>query len=479
MEDFFMELASKSYLCRLMKVLKYFIVILIFLSCKNKEFSSIDNPVEEDKIAGTRVVFNDIGGYTIEEDSLEGKGLSSVYLGSLYDPIFGRTDASFYMNFEIDGGQSNVSLGVNPMIDSMVLYLKYSTSIYLDTLQTLKITVNELNEKVSVQTKFNAKTKLDVLAKNLVERADSVFDIKKKRVVDIADTITGYLKIKLDTSTWTRIQGSLASTDVLQSSFKGIYITTETSIYDNKKGAMATLNVADSRSALVCFYHRKDSVQIKGKLLLTSKTASSLTFNRYSPIYTAGNLGVPGKSIDLSNSLDSTKVNKKLFLHGFGAYAAKLNLSGYTPDNNPSFLNNPTSRAAKYFDSIRNIGGQIAINRALILLKPDANYFSTDYKRPLSLFMTGFDTLGKEVLLQETLLDNSGNFLNGTFDDIKNAYVFNITQTMQKLVERKLKLKGFRISVGAGNRSPNRVVLDLDKNSANKPELEIYYTRLK
>jgi Domain of unknown function (DUF4270) len=240
---------------------------------------------------------------------------------------------------------------------------------------------------------------------------------------------------------------------------------------------MATLNVSDARSALVCFYHRKDST--KGKLLLTSKTASSLTFNRYSPIYTLGNLGIPGKSIDLSNSLDSSKVNKKLFLHGFGAYAAKLNLSGYTPDNNNlSFLNNPTSRAAKYFDSIRNIGGQIGINRALILLKPDANYFSTDYKRPLSLFLTGIDTLGKIVVLQETILDNSGNFLNGTFDDIKNAYVFNVTQTMQKLVERKLKLKGFRISVGAGNRSPNRVVLDLDKNSANKPELEIYYTRL-
>jgi Domain of unknown function (DUF4270) len=461
-----------------MKLLKYIIIVLIFLSCKNKEFSNIDNPVEEDKIAGTRVVFNDIGGYTIEEDSLEGKGLSSVYLGSIYDPIFGRTDASFYMNFEIDGGQSNVSLGVNPKIDSMVLYLKYSTSTYLDTAQVLKITVNELNEKVSVQTKFNTKTKLNVLAPNLVMKADSVFDTKRRRVVDAADTITGYLKIKLDTSTWTRIQGSLASTDALQSSFKGLYITTETSLFNNGKGVMATLNVADARSALVCFYHRKDSVSIKGKLLLTSKTASSLTFNRYSPVYIPGNLGMPGKSVDLSNSLDSSKVNKKLFLHGFGAYAAKLNLSGYTPNNNLSFLNNPTTLAAKYFDSIRNIGGQIAINRALILLKPDASYFSTDYKRPLSLFLTGIDTAGKIVLLQETILDISGNFLNGTFDDIKNAYVFNITQTMQKLVERKLKLKGLRVSVGAGNRSPYRVVLDLDKNSATKPELEIYYTRL-
>jgi hypothetical protein len=462
-----------------MKVLKYFIVVLIFLSCKNKQFTSIDNPVEEDKIAGTRVVFNDIGGYTIEEDSLETKGLSSVYLGSLYDPIFGRTDASFYMNFEIDGGQSNVSLGVNPVIDSMVLYLKYSTGIYLDTLQPLKITVNELNEKVSVQTKFNAKTKLNVSASNLVDRADSIFDLKKKRVVAAADTITGFLKIKLDTSTWSRIKGSLTSTDVLQSSFKGLYITTETTIYNNGKGAMATLNVSDPRSALVCFYHKDSSgVNIKGKLLLTSKTASSLTFNRYSPIYTTGNLGIPSKSMELSNSLDSTKVNKKIFLHGFGAYAAKLNLSGYTQDNNLSFLNNPTNMAAKYFDSIRNIGGQIAINRALILLKPDANYFSNDYKRPFSLFITGFDSLGKEVVLPETKLDPTGNFLNGTFDDIKNAYVFNITQTMQKLVERKLKFRSLRISVSNGSRSPNRIVLDLDRNTVTKPELEIYYTRL-
>jgi Domain of unknown function (DUF4270) len=460
-----------------MKVLKCFIVVLIFLSCKNKEFSSIDNPVEEDKIAGTRVVFNDIGGYTILDDSLESKGLSSVYLGSLYDPIFGRTDASFYMNFEIEGGQSNVSLGINPVIDSMVLYLKYSSSTYLDTAQVLKISVNELNEKVSVQTKFNAKTKLDVLAKNLVEKADSLFVINRKRVVAVADTITSYLKIKLDTGTWARIKGSLASTDVLQSSFKGLYITTETSLFNNGKGAMATLNVSDARSALVCFYHQKDSTKTK-RLNLTSKTASTLTFNRYSPVYTSGNLGLPAISIDLNNSLDPTKVNKKLFLHGFGAYVAKLNLSGYTPDNNLSFLANPTNLAARYFDSIRNIGGQIGINRALILLKPETNYFSVDYKRPLFLSMKAYTFSGNKISMLEDSLDITGGFLGGAYDDIKGAYVFNITQTMQKLVERKLALRSLRISVGAENRSPNRVVLDLDRNSVNKPELEIYYTRL-
>jgi hypothetical protein len=341
----------------------------------------------------------------------------------------------------------------------------------------LKISVNELNEKVSVQTKFNAKTKLDVLAKNLVEKADSLFVINRKRVVAVADTITSYLKIKLDTGTWARIKGSLASTDVLQSSFKGLYITTETSLFNNGKGAMATLNVSDARSALVCFYHQKDSTKTK-RLNLTSKTASTLTFNRYSPVYTSGNLGLPAISIDLNNSLDPTKVNKKLFLHGFGAYVAKLNLSGYTPDNNLSFLANPTNLAARYFDSIRNIGGQIGINRALILLKPETNYFSVDYKRPLFLSMKAYTFSGNKISMLEDSLDITGGFLGGAYDDIKGAYVFNITQTMQKLVERKLALRSLRISVGAENRSPNRVVLDLDRNSVNKPELEIYYTRL-
>ncbi len=465
-----------------MKIFKYIAIILVFYSCKNKEFTGVDNPVDEDRIAGTRVVFNDIGGYTIEEDSLEGKGLSTSYLGSIFDPVYGRTDASFYMNFEIEGGQSNVSIPANVVIDSLVLYFKYANVNYIDIdsakKQKFNFTVNEVNEVLTSDTKFNTKTKLATSNIDLVKSSDAYFDLGKKRVIKIGDTATSYFKIKLDTNLWTKIKNNLTNSTALQSAFKGLYVTTENTPYiSGEKGAIATLNLADLKAGLYCFFHDKDSTKVK-QLLLTSRTSSSFAFNRYLPVYNLGNTVVPNKNFDLNDSINPLKVNKRVYLQGFGGYAAKLNLSGYSKNANPSFSLPSKNRAFTYFDSIRNLGGQIAINRALLILKPDLMLASTDFNRPTTLFMTAFDSIGKDVLLQETSLDASGNYLNGTYDDIKGGYVFNLTQTMQKLVNKKLKLKGLKLVIVRANRVPNRVVIDLDSQSPQKPVLEVYYTRL-
>ncbi len=463
-----------------MKIFKYIACLLVFLACKNKEFTGVDNPVEEDRIEGTRVVFNDIGGYTIEEDSLEGKGLSTSYLGSIYDPVYGRTDASFYMNFEIEGGQSNVSIPANSKIDSIVLYFRYANVNYIDTegTQKFKITVNEVDEKLTSSTKFNTKTKLLTSTVDLVKSADDVFKLAQKRVIKIGDTVISYLKIKLDTTIWTKIKSNLTSSDALQSAFKGLYITTENSPYiSGEKGGIATLSLSDTKAGLYCFFHELDSTKVK-QLLLTSITSSSFVFNRYLPIYNLSSGTNPAKTFDLSDSVNPIQVNKRIYLQGFGGYAAKLNLSGYSKNANPSFSLPFANNAARYFDSIRNLGGQIAINRALLILKRDLSVSTMNFDRPTSLFMTAFDSTGKDVLLQETSLDVSGTYLNGTYDDIKEGYVFNLTQTMQKLVNRKLRLKGLKLVILRANRVPNRVVIDLDAKSTQKPILEVYYTRL-
>ncbi len=471
-----------------MKIVKFFIIVLVFLSCKNKDFVNVDNPVEEDKIAGTRVVFNDIGGYTIQDDSLDVKNLPSAYLGSSFDPIFGRTDASFYMNFEIDGGISNYTFGTNPRIDSTVLYLKYNLlkPVYLDTAQLLRLSVYELTEKLTSTMKFNSKTKLSVdntkdLANSLTSNLITHLNARTKYVIVKGDTVNNLLRIKLDTIIWNRIKSALTNAEALQNSFKGVYITTENGIYTIGKGAIATLNLTDPKSGLYCYYKEalsatKDTNKV---LRLTSKTTSSLSLNRYSPVYMPDNMGVPGRSNDLINSFESNATNKRVFIHGFGAYVAKLNVSGYCTDNNPSFVANPTSKAAAYFDSIRSRGEQVAINRALITLKADINYPETPYLRPQSLFITAYDSTGKIVVLRESSSDFDGTgYINGLYNSIEQKYVFNVTITMQKLISRKLKLKAFRIIASAGNVTPYRVVLDLDANSPKKPELEIYYTRL-
>src|ERR1700739_1794942 len=72
-------------------------------------------------------------------------------LGSLNDPIFGRTDASIYANFEGPAGFScgaTGSIGPNPVLDSAVLILYYNVSIPFigDTTDPLSVNVFLLNE---------------------------------------------------------------------------------------------------------------------------------------------------------------------------------------------------------------------------------------------------------------------------------------------------------------------------------------------
>jgi hypothetical protein len=466
-----------------MKWFKFTVVLLLFASCKNKDFTDINNPVIEDQISGTKVVFNDIGGYTVLEDSLFGTNIGSVYLGSAYDPLFGRTDASFYMSFEVETGATGTTIPANAVIDSIVLYLKYANQVYLDTMQSLKITVNELNQKLD-KDKFNTKTRLSVLPQDLVLSADQNFklDIARKRVITAGDTTRSILKITLNKSIlWPKILSGLISTDSLQSKFKGLFVSTETSNFDGGKGALATFNPTDNKTNLICFYSVPGDTSPQKRLNLTSRTSASNAFNLYTPVYFPGNLGLPSLAFNLQDSTNPVMVNKNLFIQGFGSFAAKINLSGYTNDpSNQSFTGFPTKNAAKYFDSIRALGGQIAVNRALLILKTNTAGPFTDatYKRPFALFATAYDSIGQEVLLTETINDLSGNYLKGTYDDIRGGYVFNITLTMQKLILRKLRLNALRLSVSNGNRNLTRTVLNIDQTSVDKPQLEIYYTRL-
>ena len=86
-----------------------------------------------------------IKAYAIPDDSVYSARLTYAQIGSMYDPIFGRTTATFYS--QAITTTARVRFGTNPVFDSAFLYLPYKAA-YGDTLSNMTLHVYQLTESI-------------------------------------------------------------------------------------------------------------------------------------------------------------------------------------------------------------------------------------------------------------------------------------------------------------------------------------------
>ena len=83
--------------------------------------------------------------YSVIQDSIRSDKTTTNMLGSLYDPVFGLTTASFCTQFLLSS--EGTDFGINPVLDSVVLMLKYN-SLYGDSNALQRVRVYELDEDI-------------------------------------------------------------------------------------------------------------------------------------------------------------------------------------------------------------------------------------------------------------------------------------------------------------------------------------------
>ena len=134
------------------KILILFFVIIILLSaCDESSELGLEVQPNSDKIE----IFNNFLTQTEQlpsfalttesVDSLRSDEPSSLLLGSIDDPIFGENISSFLTQISLS--QSNIDLGSNPIVDSVVLSYSYS-GYYGDLTSLNNIQVNYSDEKI-------------------------------------------------------------------------------------------------------------------------------------------------------------------------------------------------------------------------------------------------------------------------------------------------------------------------------------------
>ncbi len=427
------------------------LILLIFPSCR-KDNSNIGIDLIDDQLG---VVFNDtlyLQTHTIREDSLPTSNRSVTSLGTYDDPVFGKTTASVYSQFLLS--TSNPPFA-GSTCDSVVLTVAFNNKTFYGTLDPQRFMVYQLTESFYKDSTYYSN---DTLLMNSVPIGDVVvtpnpFD----SVVILGDSLTPQMRIRLSQSFGDYVlnasSSDLSSNTSFANYFKGIYITALPHTTTGRKaGGIMYLSWSDPSTRITIYYHNQfgshhDMDQQQYPLVIDQNTAS---FNHFEHDYS----GRPAIDQQL---LESDTVGKDLvYVQGLSGLKTKF-------------------RVYDLMDL--EDSGDIAINKAELVLREDISTHDNDYQTPPKLALVALDSAGKQQLLTDYL--EGETYFGGIYDAVKKEYRFNIARHLQELLNGEKTDYGLVLVVSGGAVSANRVVLGGGKpTSPYKMRLRLAYTKL-
>ena len=433
-----------------------FITILSYsvLSC-TKDISSIGldlvEPVDLLTMGYTDTV--KIVAYTIPDDSVYTHNLSVnngyyIQVGSMYDPIFGKTTSDLYSQLYLS--QSRTRFGTDPVFDSAFLYLPYY-SAYGDTLTNMTFRVYNLTEDIvdSLHSFSYNKLSYDPVPIGQItfqpRPSDSSYYQGKKHAP--------MLRIPINKKFGNTILG-ITDTSVLNSNanfvkvFKGICIIAEPQNTPGK-GSICTFRMPADYFKLQMHYHNP------GDTALTYNFAISYSTSRFQNYDHNGYAeAVPLLRQQLEG--DTNLGQQYLFAQGLAGTKIKIRFP---------YL-------AQWFDSEK-----IVINDAQLILGNSS--VSTVFPRPSSLLLRGIGENGSTSPVSIVDENEGSGYFDGRYDAATNSYRFRITRYVQQMLTGKVRDNGFHLLVPSSAINGARLVLNGTSSPQSDLKLYLRYTKLK
>ncbi|MFZ4520530.1 MAG: DUF4270 domain-containing protein [Bacteroidales bacterium] len=344
--------------------------------------------------------------FSVRQDSVRTDKTSSLLMGSMVDPVFGKTTAGFFSQLRLSS--EGVDFGTTPVLDSLVLMLFYN-GYYGDTSTRQNVKVYEISDEFSYDSLRFSNQKLATYPTILADQdfvphvTDSVSVYGEKNPAHLRinlGKLTNYLGRKiLEAPT-----DALASNTAFIKFIRGIYVKASPV---NSKGALLNFSISSGVSKMVVYFHngidpKDDSLHYD--LLLNENCARFVNFDHN---------GYLDASYDLKQQIlnhDSAEGANKLFLQGMGGVKIKLKFP--------------------YMKEFAK-GKVVAINDAVLELKNLET--DTTYAPPLSITMIRQDSVGRIGYLVD---DNEGTaYFGGTYNKKTRSYFFRLTQHMQNILQ--------------------------------------------
>lgn len=391
--------------------------------------------------------------FICSEDSLRTDETGKSLLGSMTDPLFGKTTIDLACQYRLTYFPDYQD---DAVADSIFLYLFYR-NFYGDTITPQKLTIYELDQSIYDTERYYQDVDLSAMKKEL-PLGECEFIPKREIAIDTTtgsiDTLYQTLKIPLDLSLAEKIvtadSTDLANIDAFLEYFKGLYIE----VADvTEKGTILTLDLLSNNtingSAVLIYYHETNPESGEPDTLSTPLIVTDLSarVNSYRHDYSA---------TSFAGQLDREQENAgNLYIQSTGGLRSKVYLPGLDT----------------WKDSVN-----VAINKAELVFHIDTTISDiAALPPPNQLLLTIIDDEGKEFLPKDYSFSSS--FYGGKLNTSDYTYRFNIAQHIQEVLKGNFTNNGFYLSTANKTGEFKRVVLR-GGNNQNGIELRIAYSKI-
>jgi len=386
--------------------------------------------------------------YSSLVDSVTTSGTPVSLFGSINDPVFGITNATFSAQFRLS--EIAYSFGPSPVLDSLVLSLK-PLGAYGDSMTTNRIRIFELTEQMVSDSSYYSSSNVEFSSVLLAEE-QFVANFSDSVVVG-PDTLEPHLRINLSSLTNELGQKLINATDEQMTSnddfiefFYGLRLE---AVEDFSGTGLIYFDLEDALSKMTVYYSNADEDSLDYDYNLTG---SSIRFGNFTHDYSLGDM-------DFRNQV----------------------LSGDTAMGRNVIYAQPLAgvKSRIFLPYIKNWyeDGPISVVEAKLILD---GYEEDPYNgAPPSLILLRINSDGTTSPLDEIL--QGQDFFGGYYDDELNRYFFRITGYIQYLMTGEGENLGLELHVDAGGYIANRFLVngfnpDDPTKTGSRLRLELIYS---
>jgi hypothetical protein len=370
----------------------------------------------------------------VEGDSLLTSLSPFLLLGTYSDPVFGFSKADFMTSFAVR--DSNVS--ADRIVDSLLLNLGVQ-NFFGDSLVEQTVRVYELTESIVDTINYSdvlpdGKYNPDEIASTEVSPEDSILRVKimdpriLQKFEEVHDSI-------------------FEDPDEFRTFFHGLYVTTESV---EQGGAIYYIDLTSVYTDFNVYYRATDT---------SNAQRIQMVVTQFSPRVNTYYHDFEGSRVE--NYLDvDVQEDTAMFVSSMGGVNTRISF----PEIEAWLDKKP-----------------VAINKAELYIPVEDTLESglsvTNY--PTSLLVQSFDEEGQPIQLYDYLIDDDDRgYYGGEFDNIENAYVFNIGFHLQSYIEGDLDNMDLILKSNQNSTTASRVALKGPEAAIRKMKLKITYTEL-
>ncbi|MCK4569535.1 MAG: DUF4270 domain-containing protein [Bacteroidales bacterium] len=427
------------------------VILIIFFTACNKKPDRVGlslQPVSDE----LSVVFDNSTGLLIHsqlEDSVrtDVNVIKTGMLGSMLDPVFGKTTAEIFSQFRLSENGHN--FGTDPLLDSLVLSLSYS-GFYGDSMSSQTIRVFELDQEMFPDTTYYSNQSLSDYGVELA--AVTFVPAPGDSVMVGGDLEPPQLRIRLSDEFGQKIMD--ADPNVFDDNeswlefMKGLHITSEPAMAD---GGIMLFDMFASNTALNIYYRTEEPQDTLTFGFLSNSNCARFTafdHNEYS------DASSEFKTQVLNG--DTSAGSQLFYLQSMGGVKAQLRL----PDIQEFFKD-----------------GAVAINEAKLIF----NIYDdgSELLGPPQLGLAMIDEEGDYIPLPDA--GEVSSYYGGYLNEAENQYYFRISRHVQQVLTGQTPNYPLALLITGASFRANRLILygpDSLLNGDNRMILNVIYTKV-